>query len=114
MSTAAEYWGKSEQAASKLRTMTSFCRSSGDVKSVPDPYYGGPQVRRLEFSKPFREWEKSSICLKNTPAARSASVFVSNHLGRPPQSEVFSGETSEMLLVVARFSAFAAPKWRMP
>ncbi|CAM9196523.1 unnamed protein product [Pylaiella littoralis] len=43
MSTAAEHWGKREQAASKLRTMTSFCRSSGDVKSVPDPYYGGPK-----------------------------------------------------------------------
>lgn len=44
MSTAAAHWGKSEQATSKLRTMTSYCRSSGDVKSVPDPYYGGPQV----------------------------------------------------------------------
>ncbi|CAN0313434.1 unnamed protein product, partial [Hapterophycus canaliculatus] len=43
MSTAAAHWGKSEQAAAKLRTMTSYCRSSGDVKSVPDPYYGGPQ-----------------------------------------------------------------------
>ncbi|CAM9248841.1 unnamed protein product [Ectocarpus sp. 6 AP-2014] len=43
MSTAAEHWGKSQEATSKLRTMTSYCRSSGDVKSVPDPYYGGPQ-----------------------------------------------------------------------
>lgn len=45
ISTAAVHWGKSEAAAAKMRTMTSYCRSSGNVKSVPDPYYGGPQVR---------------------------------------------------------------------
>lgn len=48
MSTAAEHWGKSQEAASKLRMMTSYCRSSGDVKSVPDPYYGGPQVGKID------------------------------------------------------------------
>lgn len=43
ISTAATHWGKKDLAVSKTRTMTSYCRSSGDVKKVPDPYYGGPE-----------------------------------------------------------------------
>lgn len=44
IATAANHWGKSELAKAKTRTMTSYCRSSGGAKSVPDPYYGGPEV----------------------------------------------------------------------
>lgn len=44
ISTAAKHWGKSELAAAKTRTMTSYCRNSPGFKTVPDPYYGGPQV----------------------------------------------------------------------
>eukprot|EP00904_Undaria_pinnatifida_P000584 jgi/Undpi1/10526/HiC_scaffold_29.g12976.m1 len=43
ISTAAKHWGKSELAAAKTRTMTSYCRNSPGFKTVPDPYYGGPQ-----------------------------------------------------------------------
>ena len=49
VATAAKHWGKSDLAAAKMRTMTSYCRSSGDVKSVPDPYYGGPQARTCVY-----------------------------------------------------------------
>uniref|UniRef100_A0A7S2XZB6 Phosphotyrosine protein phosphatase I domain-containing protein n=1 Tax=Fibrocapsa japonica TaxID=94617 RepID=A0A7S2XZB6_9STRA len=39
---AASYWGKSAQAAQKTKMMTSYCKKF-DMKSVPDPYYGGAQ-----------------------------------------------------------------------
>jgi protein-tyrosine phosphatase len=38
---AADHWGKTQAAAGKIRLMTEYCRKHDNVKSVPDPYYGG-------------------------------------------------------------------------
>lgn len=51
ISAASDHWGKSDLAQSKMRAMTAYCRSSGDIKKVPDPYYGGPQVSSTEVPK---------------------------------------------------------------
>ncbi len=92
MSTAAEHWGKSEQAASKLRTMTSFCRSSGDVKSVPDPYYGGPQVRRLGLFKSVFLLLEQKVFLVSTPVAKARQFSLATSiLARPPNPKYFRG-----------------------
>lgn len=47
---AAEHWGKRQQASEKLRLMTDYCKKH-NVKSVPDPYYGGESgfVRVLDL-----------------------------------------------------------------
>ncbi len=39
---AADYWGKTQEAAQKLRLMTEYCTVHKGAKTVPDPYYGGP------------------------------------------------------------------------
>jgi len=38
---AADHWGKTQQAAGKIKLMTDYCRKH-NAKTVPDPYYGGP------------------------------------------------------------------------
>lgn len=76
MSTAAAHWGKSELAAAKVRTMTSYCRSSGDVKSVPDPYYGGPQVSCCPLPPPPPLFH--IICVSSISSCMRMATFSSS------------------------------------
>lgn len=42
--TAAEYWGKGDVAAKKMRSLLSYGTKYPDVKTIPNPYYAGREV----------------------------------------------------------------------